>query len=170
MPTTYEPIATQTLSSDQASITFSSIPSTYTDLLFVVQAQSTQTGSSANGMRCRINGDTGNNYSYTSFDGNGSSASSYKETSVDYFIPSDMPQTSVTERNLCIFHIMNYANTTTFKTILSRGNISSIVTSARIGLWRSTSAVNSVSISRDFGQFGLVKSGSTVSLYGIKAA
>jgi hypothetical protein len=170
MPRTYEPIATTTLGSDQATVTFSSIPATYTDLVFVVQAQSTQAGSGANGMRCRVNSDTGTNYSYTSIDGNGSSASSYRETTVDYFVPADIPQTSATERNICIFNVMNYANTSTFKTILSRGNIASSGTSARVALWRSTSAINSVSISRDFGGGGSLKTGTVITVYGIKAA
>jgi hypothetical protein len=168
---TYEPIATQTLGSDQNSITFSSIPNTYTDLVFVVQAQSTAVGSNTNGMRCRINGDTGNNYSYTSLNGNGTSPTSGKEFTVDYFIPGEIPQTSNADRNLCIFTILNYANTTTYKSILSRGS-SNQQTNASIGLWRSTAAVNSVSISRNFfvDSVSKVKSGSIVSLYGIKAA
>lgn len=171
MPATYEPIATQTLTSDQNEITFSSIPATYTDLVFVVQAQSNATGSSTNGMRCRINGDTGNNYSYTSLSSSGTSSTSFRETSVDYFIPAEIPQTSNASRNLCIFTILNYTNTSIYKNILSRGN-TDINTNANIGLWQSTSAVTSVSISRNFfvDSISKVKSGSTVTLYGIKAA
>jgi hypothetical protein len=165
---TYEPIATTTLGSDQTDITFSSIPATYTDLVFVVQAQSTVAGTSVNTMRCRINGDTGTNYSYTNLDGEPPTAASGRETSVTYFVPGNIPQTSATSRNLCIFSIMNYANTTTYKTILSRGN-TQIQTNANVALWRSTAAINSVTISRNFGA-GEVKTGSIVSVYGIAAA
>ena len=168
---TYEPIATQTLGSDQNDITFSSIPATYTDLVFVVQAQSNATGSNTNGMRCRINGDTGTNYSYVQISGNGSTATSNGETTVDYFIPGEIPQTSNASRNICIFTILNYGNTTTYKTILSRGN-TDLQAGAAVGMWRSTSAVTSVSISRNFfvDATSKVKSGSIATLYGIKAA
>jgi hypothetical protein len=163
---TYEPIQVITLTSDQNDITFTSIPNTYTDLVFVVQAQSTAAGSNSNGMRCRINGDSGTNYSYTSMN-----SGSGRETNVDYFIPGEIPQTSNESRNLVIFSVMSYANTSILKTILSRGNMNQ-VTNTAIGLWRSTAAVTSVSISRNFFTDGTskVKSGSTVSLYGIKAA
>ena len=168
---TYEAIQTITLGSDQNDITFSSIPATYTDLVFIVQAQSTAAGSNVNGMRCRINGDTGNNYSYLAVAGDGTDDNSGFETNVDYFIPDQIPQTSNPSRNLCIFSVMNYTNTSVYKSILSKGN-TNIITTANIGLWRSTSVVNSVSISRNFFIDGTskVKSGSIVSLYGIKAA
>jgi hypothetical protein len=168
---TYELIATTTLSSNENEITFSSIPGTYTDLVFVVQAQSNSGGSSVNGMRCRINGNAGNNYSYTSISGAGGSVTSGRETNVDYFIPGEITQTSNDSRSLCIFTIMSYTNTNIFKSILSRGN-TNVQTNANIGLYRSTSAVTSVSISRNFfvDSVSKVKSGSIVSLYGIKSA
>jgi hypothetical protein len=65
---------------------------------------------------------------------------------------------------------MNYTNTTTYKTILARGNTGSNGTDVRVALWRSTSAVSSVSISRDFGVSASLKTGSMVTVYGIKAA
>jgi hypothetical protein len=168
---TYEPIATTTLSSDQNDITFSSITGTYTDLVIIVQAQSNATGTSSNGMRCRINTDSGNNYSYNSLYGDGAAGASGKEYAVNYFIPDDIPQTSATTRNLSIISIMDYANTTTFKTIVARGNWNE-GTSCSVALWRSTAAITSVSISRNFftDSTSKVKSGSIVSLYGIKAA
>jgi hypothetical protein len=60
---------------------------------------------------------------------------------------------------------MNYSNSTTYKTILGRSNAATSGTSAAVGLWRSTSAINSIEI-------GTVSftAGSTFSLYGIAAA
>ena len=63
---------------------------------------------------------------------------------------------------------MNYSNTTTYKTVLTRANIASADVEAVVGLWRSTSAVNQL----DVKQGGAVtfSVGSTFTLYGIKAA
>jgi hypothetical protein len=166
---TYEPIATYTLSSNQNDITFSSIPATYTDLIIVFTGNSTNTGSSTNGMRCRVNGDTGSNYSVTYLNGDGSTASSSRDTSTTYFIPGEIGQTSNTAPTVLIMQLMNYANSTTYKTILSKVSIATSITQASVSLWRSTSAINSVTLSRDFGTNQL-KSGSTATLYGIAAA
>lgn len=165
---TYEPIATTTLSSNQNDITFSSIPATYTDLVIVFTGTSTTTGSSTNGLRCRLNSDTGSNYSQTTISGNGSSASSARISSTTFF-EGEIGQTSNTSPSINIFEIMNYANTTTYKTILIRTNIANNVVQAHLVLYRSTSAITSITISRDFGTNQL-KSGSTATLYGISAA
>jgi hypothetical protein len=166
---TYEPIATYTLSSNQNDITFSSIPSTYTDLIIVFNGKSTNAGSSTNGMRCRVNSDTGSNYSQTNLTGNGSSATSSKDNSVSYFECGEIAQTDNTALSQNIIHIMNYANTTTYKTILCRADTATVLTRTIVSLWRSTSAINSVTLSRDFGT-NQIKAGSTATLYGITAA
>jgi len=61
MPTTYEPIATTTLSTATASVTFSSISGTYTDLRLVIFAL----GATSDYPYVEINSDTGTNYSKT---------------------------------------------------------------------------------------------------------
>jgi len=166
---TYEPIATTTLSSNQNDITFSSIPSTYTDLVIVFNGKSTNAGSSSNGMRCRVNSDTGSNYSQTNLNGNGSTTSSSRDTSITYFEFGEIAQTDNTAPSQNIMHIMNYANTTTFKTILCRADTATVVTKAIVSLYRSTNAITSVTLSRDFGT-NQIKAGSTATLYGIAAA
>jgi hypothetical protein len=70
---TYEAIATQTLGSAAASVTFSSIPGTYTDLVVVIAGTLT-TGS--DNVSFQLNGDSGANYSVTVLTGDGSTASS----------------------------------------------------------------------------------------------
>jgi hypothetical protein len=67
-------IATTTLGSSAASITFNSISSAYTDLRLVLNAQTVYAGVS--GVEFQFNSDTGTNYSYTRLRGNGTSASS----------------------------------------------------------------------------------------------
>ena len=78
MPATYDKIATYTLPSATSSYTFTSIPSTYTDLVLVVSARMTG-GGGASAIQLQFNGDTGSNYSITTLNGDGSSATSSKK-------------------------------------------------------------------------------------------
>ena len=74
---TYVAIATNTLGSAAASVTFSSIPGTYTDLVIVTQAIS----ATADNVGIRFNSDSGSNYSQTWLSGNGTSAISSRYSS-----------------------------------------------------------------------------------------
>lgn len=161
---TYNCIATTTLSSAQSSVTFSSISGSYTDLVLVVSG----TVSTSQQIALEFNSDTGSNYSMTALYGDGTSAASARATSttsmyggLGWFGTS--PTTSTT-----IAHIMNYANTTTFKTVVGRGNLSSSYVHAGVGLWRSTSAITQIKITVNGGYNW--NSGCTFSLYGIAAA
>jgi hypothetical protein len=160
MATTYEPIATTTLGSAQSSVTFSSISGSYTDLVLVGVGLS----SASENICLRFNGDTGTNYSKTVVDGNGTSASSARGSSQDKMILAAF--NSSTQSNL-ITHIMNYSNSTTYKTVLQRGNIASSLVRADVGLWRSTSAITSITL---LVASGTISTGTTFTLYGIKAA
>lgn len=166
---TYTKIASQTIGSSQNSIEFTNIPSNYTDLVVVFIGKSTTTGSATNGFRCRVNDDTGTNYSGTYMTGNGSTATSNRYTSTGFFEPGDIAQTSNTADSVIIINFINYSNTTTYKTFLSRSDNPNIMTQAIVTLWRSTSAINKITLSRDFGTNQL-KSGSTATLYGVAAA
>ena len=163
MANTYEAIATQTLGSAAATVTFSSIPSTYTDLVLVVNGSIT---SGNENFLIQFNSDTASNYSDTSIGGNGTTAISNRETS-NTAIRCNSYGSITTNLSQYNISIMNYANTTTYKTTLSRGNNTGTGTSANVGLWRSTSAINAVKLLPSASTF---TSGSTFSLYGIKAA
>lgn len=163
MALTYEPIATTTLSSAASSITFSSIPSTYTDLRIIV------TGAAPIGAgayaRLQFNSDTATNYSTTRLDA--------------FVSPNSVTHTNATfiraagsldvYTNLVITDIFSYAGST-YKTCLIKsaadqngvGRVTEIV-----GLWRSTSAITSILISISTPNFS---AGTTATLYGIKAA
>lgn len=157
---TYEPIATTTLSSAQSSVTFSSIPGTYTDLVLVGALDMT----AALDFWFRVNSDTGTNYSMTRLTGNGTTAASFR-VSNESKIYINFSTTSG-EQNF-IMHFMNYSNTTTYKTILKRFNNAASDLVARVGLWRSTSAITTILVQTDSSTF---KAGSTFTLYGIAAA
>jgi hypothetical protein len=97
MATTYEPIATNTLSSAVASVTFSSISSAYTDLVLVVNG----TSASAGDFSLQVgNGsiDTGTNYSMTALYGNGSTATSARSSTTSAVSSTSTSPTTTSAR------------------------------------------------------------------------
>ena len=158
---TYTPLATTTLGSAATTVTFSSISAAYTDLRLVA---SYKTAAAVN-VQLRFNSDTATNYSDTYLLGNGSAASSARASNQT----SDaIWYSNGTEFIVGKTDIMNYSNSTTYKTTLSRSDDSSIFVLARVGLWRSTAAINTILILNDGTQSFAV--GSTFTLYGIAAA
>ena len=166
MPATYEPIATTTLGSASATITFSSIPSTYTDLILVAALIPADAGYPY----MRINSDSGTNYSNTRIIGNGTAASSSRATSnTEGFVATGYNANNYTKPVLHTLHFFNYAGST-FKTHLAEasmdGNGAGDVQRG-VGLWRSTSAITSISLLKAAGTWS---TGSTATLYGILRA
>jgi hypothetical protein len=161
MPATYEPISTQTVSGTSTStVTFSSIPQTYTDLILV----STLSQSADVSTLLRFNSDTATNYSSTRLRGTGAAASSERSsngTGIEYWFGT------LTGFGNVIWQIQNYSNATTYKSCLSRSNNTVDWMGASVGLWRSTAAISTVSYTVSS---GYVIAGSTFTLYGIKAA
>jgi len=156
---TYEPIATQTASGSTTSISFTSIPSTYTDLIVVIRVL----GSAAD-FDLRINNDSGSNYSVTRIYGDGSSAASNRATSqtaIQMTLGGANPGVNILQFN-------NYSNTTTNKTMLQRLNIPGGYVGAFVGLYRSTSAINRLDFIAQSGNN--IQANSTYTLYGIAAA
>jgi len=162
MPRTYEPIASQTLGSNAANIEFTSISGNYTDLVLIVQGKAITSDS---GWRIRFNSDTGSNYSTTEVYGNGSSAVSGRLTSVTG-MPIGWAETANT--NMTIVQIQSYANTSVNKTALSAYSAPASFVGRVVGLWRSTSAITTITLYLNSGNN--LASGTTASLYGIKAA
>lgn len=158
MPTTYERIFTSTLGSTAASFTFSSIPSTFSDLVLIGNFKASVA------VRMQFNGDTTTTYSYLRMGGNGTSAYSDRGTST-----SDMyvGLSSNTNFDVNIFNILQYANTTTNKTVLARTSVTGNSAQQTVGLWRSNAAITSILLSPSSASFA---AGSIFTLYGIKAA
>ena len=160
---TYEPIATQTLSSASSSVTFNSIPSTYTDLILIGSFQ--QSASAAlETLAVRFNGDTGTNYSHTGLQGTGAAASSFRASSASNML---LGYQNVIGNGNIIIQIPNYSNTAINKTAISRQNNGAGITFAIVGLWRSTAAINQLVFSCSASSFA---SSSMFTLYGIAAA
>lgn len=160
MPATYEPIATTT-STGISIITFSSVPSTYTDIILVGVGYESNTAT-GNFVTIRVNSDNGTNYSRTILRGNGSSAISARVSNeTGWYV--DM----YTNPSNFTCHFMNYSNTTTNKTMLSRYSNASTLVAANTNLWRSTSAITTITLQSSAGSNTL---SGTFTLYGIKAA
>jgi hypothetical protein len=164
MTVTYSQIATQTLGSNSSTITFNSIPGTYTDLVIIAQMKNNGTGSD---FLARFNGDTGSNYSRTILGGNGSSTYSARASNATTARFNYSEPITTDGNTMFRINIMNYSNSTTYKTCLNRGDRGATSTVAVVNLWRSTSAITSIEFSTDAG--GQFVSGSIISLYGIKA-
>jgi hypothetical protein len=159
---TFTPIATTTLGSAQSSVTFSSISGAYTDLVLVTNGK--MSAGSALNNKLTFNSDTTTNYSRTYIYGDGSTPISGRDSSQDNL---GFIYWNSTNPNTTIIQIQNYSNTTTYKTAIARTSESGVA-AAYVGLWRSTSAITSITITR--GSTNDFASGSTFSLYGIAAA
>lgn len=166
MPTrTYTPIESRTLTSATSSVTFTSIPGTYTDIVAIVTMPSSGTVTTA----LRVNGDTGTNYSTTILAGISAGASSYRESNKSWGVTGGLVSGMGANSNI-ICHFMNYSNSTTYKTILARGNSgTNFDLEQNVILWRSTNAINSISFIDYNGGANTYPIGSTFTLYGIKA-
>jgi len=161
MPTpTYTPLATVTLTSSASSVTFSSIPATYRDLILVITGSLATTPGD---LSLRFNSDSGSNYSYVRMSGSGSATNSSADTATRAFISGF--QRAATNW-ISINHIFDYAQSK-HKTMLSRFDDSAQGTNAIATRWANTSAITSILINEASG-FSYA-SGSTFSLYGIEA-
>jgi hypothetical protein len=161
MPITYEPLATTTLGSATASITFSTISGAYTDLVLVMNGKN---DTQNDNWRLTLNSDTASNYSYLYILGTSSSASSGKASNASPMYIGGIPSSDFGTN---IAHINNYSNTTTYKTVISRVSSAANDSAAWVNLWRSTSAITTIKI--DCGT-GNLATGTSATLYGIKAA
>lgn len=168
MALTYEPITSTTLGSNATSVTFSSIPATYTDLVLIVSALGVGANTDEN-CSIQVNSDTNSNYSMTRVRGNGTTASSDRESSATSATVGvlQVKATGDSTRDTYAIHFQNYSNTTTYKTWISRSNSSNYSVQAMVNLWRSTSAISTIKFQINSNNF---YAGSTFTLYGIKAA
>ena len=171
MAATYTLINSNTLGSSAASITFSSIPATYTDLVlkFSVRHDGALTASN---MRMIINSDTGSSYSDTRLYGNGSTATSANASTGTYayaytgFINA-ASSTSNTFTN-GEFYLPSYTSSSkkpfsTYNAVENNATTGYNWVSAQ--LWQGTSTISSLSF--ESGGYNFV-SGSSFWLYGIK--
>jgi hypothetical protein len=180
MPTTYVAIAKTLLTGSQASVTFSSIPSTYTDLVvvFSVRGDATYEANNGDAMAMRINGSSTAQYSVTYLTGQGSSTGSGRRSTgnADSFIRiyGGVNANSSTANTFSSgeIYLPNYAESTnkpistTATTEINSTTGNTIYAEAQ--LWSNTSAINSLEFTYTYNASSRFVSGSSFYLYGIK--
>jgi hypothetical protein len=169
-------ISSQTLGSSAASVTFSSIPSTYTDLVLRTSVRES-TSAQADDIYIVFNGNTSSVYSYTYI--NASNATVSSSNSVTQGAPSTSVTFSDTSEGTSYtantfasgeLYIPNYTSTSS-RPISSVGMTEN--NNAQAGmqlnaiLYRGTSAITSMALTLGSGSFAQY---STFALYGIKSS
>ena len=172
IPTDFESIATYAITSNTASVTFSSIPQTYTHLQVRYLGRDTRTGATQQSTFMYVNGDTAANYVQHGLLGDGSTASAFAQTARTNLNLAVIP-TSTSSANMfgaAICDILDYTNTNKYKTFRTltgqdQNNVDGTIYFLS-GLWMSTSAISSLTVfpnnSQSFVQY------SNIALYGIK--
>lgn len=173
MATTFEAIARTTVGSGGAStITFSSIPATYTDLALLICARIT--GSSDPTIRIRCNGDSGANYSYVALSGSGSGTSSYNQSNVGSgntflnagYVTNSSDLASIFSNNFV--YIENYTASTNknwYVDGIDESNVTANSMQMISGLWSNSAVISSLVISQGTDSYAEF---TTATLYGIK--
>lgn len=163
----FESIATATGTGSSGTITFSSIAGTYSALQIRVNA----VASAVAALQMTVNGDTAANYTQHGLYGNGTAASASGAPSTSNIsILGGLDATITTYPNVAIIDILDYASTTKNKTVRSFGGFDKNASGSDVclmsGVWRSTSAITSVSLAMSTGNF---TTSTTIALYGVKA-
>ena len=171
MANTYTLISSNVLSSSAASVTFSAIPSTYTDLVLRMSIRGTHTGFTVNG-QLYVNNETTANFSNTQVDAYGSTPESSRNTGLTYQIVSEsVPGTSYTSNTFSSseVYLPNYAGSANkvFSVFTATENNSATVNYlvAQAGLRSATAALNELKFQAASGNLA---AGSSFYLYGIK--
>ena len=167
MANTYVKIATVSLGSGTASIEFTSIPATYTDLL-VKYSLRTDRADTVSALRLTFN-NSATSYSNRMIEGNGASAASYTggSTYIDLGYASASTATASTFNNHELY-IPNYAssnNKSVSIDAVQENNTSTAYANLIAGLWSNSAAITSIKVvpstAVNFVQY------STATLYGI---
>lgn len=157
---TYTQINSVTLAASATSITFSSIPQNFRDLILVIST----TGDGY--ILPRANGDSGNNYNRVVMTGSGSAAASFSSGNISSF---DIGQEISGATTTFLIQFMDYSVVDKHKTVIARSDNTSTAFNARTLAgsyrWANTSAITSMQLPIT----GNYNSGSTFTLYGIEA-
>ena len=171
MANTFELIASSTVGSGgAASIDFTSIPSTYTDLVLKVSGRSSNAANEAN---CSIsfNGSTAN-FSSKALYGDGASVASFtRSDNTNIFLVTAATNTASTFGN-AEFYFPNYAgsaNKSFSVDDVTEGNMTNAYAQFHAGLRSNTAAINQITLITQ-GAGALFVQHTTAYLYGVKNA
>ena len=170
---TYTLISSNVLASAQATVDFTSIPATYTDLVVRFSVRATD---ASDWMIVTLNNITTTTTSETWLQGNGTAVSSTNQANTNYFggngndlIINLSGSTANTFTN-GEFYIPSYTvsqNKPMSFILAAENNATAATTTALAGLWRNTAAVNQITFDTAGTSFA---SGSSFYLYGISNA
>lgn len=161
MASTYEPIGTTTTTAAVTSVSFTSIPTTYDDLVLIANANYT---SGSGDLNLRFNSDSGaSSYAYIR-QLNGSAILVGVATGANNIVLTDNSVNSIH-----IIDVFEYKNTSVYKTFMDRGGNVTYNMGGASGVWKSNSAISTISFHPEFsGSTWAI--GSTFTIYGIKKA
>lgn len=174
MPGSYESIASTTLTTSTSTITFSSIPSTYTHLQLRIMCKNTSTPNTGDYASLRFNSDSGMNYTYHRLKGDGATASAYAAATGTFDgvtlerIATSKSGFATELHGVIICDILDYTNTnkyTTTRTLGGYDNNGSGEVLLMSALWTNTAAITSITLttpSANFTQY------SSFALYGVQ--
>jgi hypothetical protein len=160
-------IATQTLTSDQPNIIFTSIPQNFTDLVLFISGR-TDRALEGDGFSLRFNGNQ-SGYSQRRLIGAGSGSPS-SDTQLNSFFTTANNATANTFGNSSIY-IPNYAgnaNKSYSNDGVSENNATTSYAGINAGVWANTAAINSITLTPEGGT--VFRANTTASLYGIGGA
>lgn len=167
MPNTFIKIASQTLGSASSSITFSAIPSTYTDLVIKCSVRSDRASNLNSYMRLYPNGNS-SSITLRALVGNGSSASSQTESAAGAYVGEINASTSTSSTFTSVdIYLPNYSGSTNKSysvDAVMENNATTAFASLVANLWSNTSAITSIQLNDALGNF---VANSTFTLYGI---
>jgi hypothetical protein len=172
----YDSIATATVSNGTTqTITFSSIPATYTHLQLRYIIRTDRSDANADHIGMRFNSDTGSNYYRHRFeteDAGGISAGASTGTDAQYHFMAASALCTSGVFGSGVVDILDYANTSKNKTTKSLCGVMDSTAKNFIGfegsMWNNTAAINTIALKVNYGTYYAI--GSTIALYGIKGA
>lgn len=171
MPSTYTLISSNVLTSSAASVTFSAIPSTYTDLVLRISGRS-DASSNQTDFYVTLNSDTATNYSTVTLRGEGNAAYSDVYSNITplfrdtYIVGGNATASTFGSAELYIPNYTVSQNKPIGVVSVTENNIASTVRMvAGASLWRNTAAINNIKIETVGSN---MVSGSSFYLYGIK--
>jgi len=171
---TYTLISSNVLTTSAANVTFSAIPSTYTDLVLRTSLRSSKSDNFHSTIYLQVNGLTSTIYSYTDVRGSGSGVNSVRGTSInqiEYRQSADGNTATANTFSSNEFYFANY--TTSANKVVSEFGVqetddSTSFMTINAGLIQTSSAISSIKIYEELGNSWLA--GSSFYLYGISNA
>lgn len=170
MPT-YTPIMSTTISADVASVTFSEIPQTFTDLIIKISTRTTRATTVNDGLMIKLNGTT-TPYGSTSLTRDDGSIATYGVLfGVGYVINTASAGPTASVFASSDVYIANYAGSNhkliTSETVVETNGSGNRLENM-VNIWTNTDAIRSI-VFGSYGSANLVQY-STYTLYGIKSS